>query len=105
MLFSTSLMLFSKRQHKRLPMTPTENRVAKIYAELLQLDRVEASDDLYELGCDSQQAVRIALQIERTFSVSLPLEIMETTGRVSDVAAWVDEQFVRETSASDGGLG
>ena len=71
----------------------TAECIAQICADLLGLNRVDARDDLYELGCDSQQAVRIALAIERAFRVELPLDIVETTGRVDELAAWVEQQI------------
>ena len=72
--------------------TLTEGLICAIYARLLALDRVDPDDDPYSLGCDSQQAVRIALEIEKQFGVDIPLEIMEASGVVREVAAWVDEQ-------------
>ena len=77
-------------------MTPTEEEICAIYARLLALDHVAPTDDLYALGCDSQQAVRIALEIERRFGVDIPLDIMEASGVVREVAGWVDQQQVRQ---------
>lgn len=73
-------------------MTETEKRLCVLYARMLNLDVVQSDDDIYTLGCDSMQAVRIALEIEREFRISLPLEIMESSGRIDDVAAWIDRQ-------------
>lgn len=64
--------------------------MAAIIATVLQIDRVEVDDDMYSLGCDSLQAVQIALALERHFGCGLPAEIMETSGQVRDVAAWID---------------
>lgn len=73
--------------------TSTELRVAAIYAAVLEIERVQFDDDLYRLGCDSLQAVRIALEIERSFGIGLPLEMLETTGQVVEVAAWIDTEM------------
>jgi len=72
-------------------MTPTETLVAHIFAEFLGLEFVEAEDDVFSLGGDSMEAVRIALQIERDFDVKLPIDLLEHSGTVRDVAALIDE--------------
>lgn len=73
-------------------MSPTEARVAGICADLLGVERVDLDMNLYDLGSDSHQAILVALEIERAFEVSLPLEVMETTATVRALAAWVDGQ-------------
>jgi acyl carrier protein len=72
-------------------MTGTESRIARICASMLELDFVGAEDDIYTLGCDSLQAVNIAIAIEREFNVGLPLQVMESSGQIKQVAAWIDE--------------
>ena len=83
-------------------MTPTERRVAAIYAVVLELRAVHADDDLHTLASDSLQVVRIALEIELEFQISVPLEAIERSTRVRDVASWVD---ARVASAVAGGRG
>jgi acyl carrier protein len=71
-------------------MTPTEERIARIYADYLGLDCVEVEDDPFGLGADSVEAVRMALQIERDFDIKLPADTLETAGSVREVAALID---------------
>jgi acyl carrier protein len=70
--------------------TETEKEVAGIYAKILGLEWVNAADDIFELGGDSLQAVQIALALERHFEISLPVETLESSSRVCDVANWID---------------
>jgi hypothetical protein len=35
--------------------------------------------------------VNIAIAIEREFNVGLPLQVMESSGQIKQVAAWIDE--------------
>lgn len=73
-------------------MGATAPQVAAIIATVLQVERIEVDDDLYGLGCDSLQAVQIALALERHFGCGLPAEIMETSGQVTEIAAWIEAQ-------------
>ncbi|MFD8493670.1 amino acid adenylation domain-containing protein [Amycolatopsis sp. NPDC059657] len=58
------------------PVSPIEERVAEIFAELLGIDRVGRFDDFVELGGDSLLAVRAAVLIEAEFAVRLPIRIV-----------------------------
>ena len=81
-------------------MTPTEKKVSAICAGILGLDDVDANDDLFDLGSDSHQAVLVALEIERSFHVKLPLQVMETSARIRTLSTWIDEQ-IAEVPTSD----
>ena len=72
--------------------TETEREVAQVFAEMLQAKRVFREDDVFTLGGDSFEAVRIALELEYRFNVEFPVEMLESSGRVCDLAAWIDEQ-------------
>jgi acyl carrier protein len=70
----------------------TERQVAQIFAEILELQWVSPEDDIFTLGGDSFEAVRIALELEHRFNIELPIELLETATRVRDLAAWIDSQ-------------
>jgi acyl carrier protein len=70
--------------------TETERKVAQIFAETLELQWVSADDDIFSLGGDSFEAVRIALELEYHFNIELPVELLEKALRVRDLAAWID---------------
>jgi acyl carrier protein len=70
----------------------TERKVAEVYARILELKWVTREDDIFSLGGDSVQAVRIALELERLFDIQLPIELLESDGRVRDIAAWIDAE-------------
>jgi amino acid adenylation domain-containing protein len=54
------------------PATPVERRLAAIWAEVLELDRVGAEDDFFALGGDSFRASRVAA---RAGSADAPLPV------------------------------
>jgi acyl carrier protein len=68
----------------------TERQVAQIFAEILELQWVSPEDDIFKLGGDSFEAVRIALELEHRFDIELPVELLESAARVRDLAAWID---------------
>jgi acyl carrier protein len=70
----------------------TERVVAEVFAEILDLERVSADDDIFTLGGDSFEAVRIALELEHRFQIQLPAELLESIGQVRELAAWIDAQ-------------
>jgi acyl carrier protein len=69
-----------------------EGRVAAIYSEILEISDVRPEDDLISLGGDSLQAVRIGLEIERRFAVRLPVELLESSGCVRDMARFIEQE-------------
>jgi acyl carrier protein len=86
-----------------LILTETGKTVAGIYAKVLGLEWVNPADDIFELGGDSLEAVQIALALERHFEISLPVETLESSSRVCDVANWIDS--LRRGAGDDGQCG
>ena len=55
------------------PEGETEQRLARIWAELLQLERVGPRDNFFELGGDSLAALRLMARVRRVFGVQIGL--------------------------------
>ncbi|MEH1828686.1 MAG: amino acid adenylation domain-containing protein [Nostoc sp.] len=55
------------------PRTPTESTLAKIWAEVLNIERVGIYDNFFDLGGDSLLTVRLMKQIHKQFERELPL--------------------------------
>jgi amino acid adenylation domain-containing protein len=80
------------------PRTPTEEAIAKIWAEVLKCDRIGIRDNFFELGGDSLLAVRLMAQIHEQFERELPLSTLflnptveglaNTLGQESDTLPW-----------------
>ncbi|NKI72803.1 amino acid adenylation domain-containing protein, partial [Collimonas pratensis] len=61
------------------PSTITENVLAKIWGEILQLDKIGIQDDFFELGGHSLLAVRLITKIHDTFQIMLtPRTVFES---------------------------
>ncbi|MFE1744071.1 amino acid adenylation domain-containing protein [Coleofasciculus sp. H7-2] len=74
------------------PRTPTEEKLAQIWAEVLGVERVGLHDNFFELGGHSLMATKILARIRQTFSVELPIRslfeavtIVELSDRIETI--------------------
>ncbi|MEU8512749.1 amino acid adenylation domain-containing protein [Kitasatospora sp. NPDC048722] len=58
------------------PRTPVEEGLARVWAEILKVDRVGLEDDFFDLGGDSIRAVQIAFRVQRELGIALrPVDV------------------------------
>ncbi|MFE2407683.1 amino acid adenylation domain-containing protein [Kitasatospora sp. NPDC059408] len=58
------------------PRTPVEEGLARVWAEILKVDRVGMEDDFFDLGGDSIRAVQIAFRVQRGLGIALrPVDV------------------------------
>jgi amino acid adenylation domain-containing protein len=73
------------------PTTPTEHRLAEIWAEIFGVTRIGASDDFFDLGGDSLRAAALAAAIETTFGrVLTPMALLRAS-KLADMAKTILE--------------
>ncbi|MBV9787370.1 MAG: amino acid adenylation domain-containing protein, partial [Chloroflexi bacterium] len=68
------------------PRTPVEEVLARIWAEVLGLDRVGMDDNFFDLGGHSLQANLLLSRVRDAFQVSLPLQTMFESTTVAVLA-------------------
>ena len=68
-----------------------EDTLARIWCELLGMERVGRDDDFFELGGHSLLAVRLVSQLRERLGVELPLPVLFTHPRLADLAREVAE--------------
>jgi aspartate racemase len=68
------------------PRTPVEVTLARVWEELLKVQRVGLQDSFFELGGHSLLAVRLFGEIERTFQRKLPLSTLFHAPRLGELA-------------------
>lgn len=97
----------------RPPQSPTEKRLAAIWAGLLKLAEVDVEADFFAQGGHSILAVRLLSQVEQAFGVRLPLDRLFAAASLRSVAACIDDHLAGKgrpawtplvTARAEGGL-
>ncbi|HYS16881.1 MAG TPA: amino acid adenylation domain-containing protein [Candidatus Binatia bacterium] len=63
----------AREREPTLPRTREEEALAKIFAEVLKLDRVGVHDNFFELGGHSLLGIQVIARVRKVFRVELPL--------------------------------
>ncbi|HEX2189530.1 MAG TPA: non-ribosomal peptide synthetase, partial [Longimicrobiaceae bacterium] len=74
------------------PRTPTEERVAAVWAAVLGVETVGAADDFFDLGGHSLLAMQVASRIRGEMEVDLPVHAVFDHPTVERLAAEVDRR-------------
>ncbi|WP_040704264.1 non-ribosomal peptide synthetase, partial [Nocardia takedensis] len=74
----------------RAPVTPVQETVAAVFAEVLDLDRVGVDDDFFDLGGNSLIATRVVARIGAALGASIPVRALFEATTVEALAARVE---------------
>jgi amino acid adenylation domain-containing protein len=77
------------------PRTPVEEELARIWSEVLGVERVGAEDDFFHLGGHSLLATQVVSQIREKLGVEIPLRRLFDTPALSGLAEGVEEALRR----------
>ena len=83
------------------PRNPTEERIAEIFAEVLDRPRVGALDGFFALGGNSLQAMRAVSRINKGFGIKISIRVLYGSATLAEVSSAVTERVV----ARHGGQG
>jgi amino acid adenylation domain-containing protein/thioester reductase-like protein len=72
------------------PQTPTEERLAPLWAEVLRVERVGSSDSFFDLGGHSLLATQVISRVRAEFGVELPLRKLFEASTLASFAAAID---------------
>ncbi|NPD22374.1 non-ribosomal peptide synthase/polyketide synthase, partial [Corallococcus exiguus] len=72
------------------PRTPTEEKLAALFAQVLRVPRVGATDHFFELGGHSLLATQLVSRVRVAFDVELPLQALFEAPTVAEVAVRID---------------
>jgi len=78
------------------PRSDAEIRIAEIWQDLLDIDKIGIHDDFFALGGDSRIASQLAIQIREVFEVELPLFKLFESANVATLAELVVEEVTLE---------
>jgi acyl carrier protein len=73
------------------PRDSTEERIAEIWRELLEVDRVGVLDNFFALGGHSLLATQVMSRLRDEFQVEVPLQRLFDTPTIEELAAAVAE--------------
>ena len=82
------------------PRNPTEETIAQIWMDLLNVPQVGTNDNFFDLGGHSLLAARIVSRIRSIFAIELPLRASLEAFNLADLAARVDEVRGRSSASS-----
>ncbi|MFC5661619.1 amino acid adenylation domain-containing protein [Kitasatospora misakiensis] len=72
------------------PSTPTERRLAGIWAAALKYETVSTADEFFAAGGNSLIAVALVNRVNREFGTRLPLQVLFECPRPAELAARID---------------
>ncbi|MBO3458249.1 amino acid adenylation domain-containing protein [Aetokthonos hydrillicola Thurmond2011] len=75
------------------PRTPTESTLAKIWAEVLNVERVGIYDNFFDLGGDSLLTVRLLKEIGKQLGRELPLSTLFLNPTIESLAASLSDTY------------
>jgi amino acid adenylation domain-containing protein len=81
--------------------TPVEEQLAKIWAEVLSLNRVGIHDNFFDLGGHSLAATRVVSQVIKKFQVEIPLEELFQSPTIAAMAAAITEHQAQKLGEKD----
>ncbi|MGP5014783.1 amino acid adenylation domain-containing protein [Glutamicibacter ardleyensis] len=70
--------------------TPTEERLAAVWSEVLNVSTVGRESDFFRLGGHSLNAAKLATLVRREFEVNLPLHEILTSSALADMAELIE---------------
>jgi acyl-coenzyme A synthetase/AMP-(fatty) acid ligase/acyl carrier protein len=79
------------------PCTDEEEKLAKIWCDVLNLDQVGVDDNFFELGGHSLLGTQVVSRVRDVFRVELPLRSLFETPTVSGLAATISELRTQPT--------
>jgi pristinamycin I synthase-3/4 len=82
------------------PRTETEREMAAMWAEVLRVETVYATDNFFDLGGHSLLATQLATRVRERFQVRLPLQRIFEAPTLAALSALVDEELATPRTSS-----
>jgi thioesterase domain-containing protein/malonyl CoA-acyl carrier protein transacylase/acyl carrier protein len=80
------------QQHASQRVSNTETRLARLWADLLELEEIGINDDYFALGGNALLAVNLMARIEALFGVKLPLSSIMEAPTVAQLACLLESR-------------
>jgi acyl-CoA synthetase (AMP-forming)/AMP-acid ligase II/acyl carrier protein len=87
------------------PSTPLEEALARIWAEVLDVDRVGVHDGFFDLGGDSMLAVRLVVRVNEELDADLPLSsLFVEASTVAQLARAIERSHAGDLRVEGAGI-
>ncbi|WP_426454525.1 amino acid adenylation domain-containing protein [Paenibacillus sp. S-38] len=83
-----------------MPRTRTESMLARIWQDILGLNRVGVTDHFFNIGGHSLRATALVTQIQRETGIAVPLRIVFERPTIETLAAWIRHEAQGEAEAA-----
>jgi amino acid adenylation domain-containing protein len=83
------------------PQTPVERALARIWGDVLRVERIGVDDNFFELGGHSLLATQVISRVRAAFDLNLPLRCLFETPTVGGLAQAIEEARRAQQDASD----
>ena len=83
------------------PRTPFEEELALLWANVLDAERIGATENFFELGGHSLSAVQVAFRIRRDFGIDLPLQTFFDKPTLGEMADELQQQLFASADAEE----
>ncbi|WP_164466160.1 non-ribosomal peptide synthetase [Chryseobacterium carnipullorum] len=83
------------------PRTETEERLAKIWQELLGIEKVGIHDNFFELGGHSLLATRLVSTIIKEFETEILIKDIFNFVNIGELATYIEHKKIKEKESSD----
>ncbi|WP_376796880.1 condensation domain-containing protein, partial [Thermogemmatispora sp.] len=92
-------------EESRLPQTPTEEALARLWEELLQIHPIRARDNFFSLGGHSLLAARLFARIEQLYGIRLSLSVLFGHPTVEELASIIEDKLQSQQTMEEYSLG
>jgi amino acid adenylation domain-containing protein len=79
------------------PRTPLEETLARVWAEVLELERVSIHDNFFDLGGDSLQSVRLVSRLAATLGSRVPVKTVFRAPTIAAMAGILESKTAEAT--------
>jgi amino acid adenylation domain-containing protein/thioester reductase-like protein len=82
------------------PQTPTEETLASIWSQTLEVEPIGIHDNFFDFGGDSLRAIQAVFRIRETLKVNLPTVALFDAQTIANLAAIVDSTLRSQSTAT-----
>jgi len=87
------------------PSNPTQETLAKIWSQILGVERVGINDDFFDLGGHSLLSVRLLSEIEKAFNYQIPLSSFFKISTIAEIEDLIGSQTQETIFEQESSLG